>query len=130
MRIPTIAVMASMLVVGCSSSSGGGEGSLPFTGSGVSGGAIVSCDWGAGTCDQYSGTIDPTFAANLQTTCSQHGVAFATAACPATNQIAGHCDLATSGGMTNSYFYYSPTYDATTAQADCGGNVVGVTWVP
>jgi hypothetical protein len=90
----------------------------------------VSCVWGNGTCDQYAGTIDPTFASNLATTCGMHGVTYATAACPSTNQVAGHCVLANASGMTNSLYYYSPTYDATTAQADCLSAVVGVTWVP
>jgi hypothetical protein len=119
MRKLILAFVTSLVVAGCSNSTNGDSGP-----------AIVSCVWGAGTCDQYGGTLDANFAANLETICIEHGVAFAAAACPAASQVPGHCDLGTTGGMTSWYFYYSPTYDATSAQADCEGSVVGVTWVP
>lgn len=122
MRKLFLALAASVFVVGCSSGSSGG-------GSPVASSTVISCLWGA-TCDQYSGTIDPTFSTNLQTTCGMHGVAYATSACPAANQVAGHCDFGTSNGMSNTYYYYSPTWDSASAQADCQGNVVGATWVP
>jgi len=126
MRTHFLIFVASALFMGCGSSNGGSSGGIPATGGST---AIVSCEWGTGTCDQYSGTIDPFFATSLQTTCNDHGVAFATTTCPAANQV-GHCDLGTSSGMANSYFYYAPTYDAATAQADCQGHGVGATWVP
>jgi hypothetical protein len=122
MRNLVLAIAASIFVVGCGSHKNGGS---PSPG----GASTISCLWGS-TCDQYSGTIDPTFATNLQTTCAQHGVAFATAACPTVNQVAGHCNYGTSNGISDSYYYYSPTYDTASAQADCQGNVVGVAWVP
>ncbi|HSM91742.1 MAG TPA: hypothetical protein VLT47_02585 [Anaeromyxobacteraceae bacterium] len=121
------AIAASMTVSGCGKSSGGTSSSSIPTGGGTT--SLVSCVWTGGTCDQYGGTVDPTFAANLQTTCSMHGVAFASAACPATNQVAGHCDLGTKDGRTSSYFYYAPKYDSASAKADCTANVVGVAWV-
>lgn len=120
MRTLALAFAASLLVAGCSGTTSDAGGTT----------SVVSCDWGTGLCDQYGGTIDPTFAANLQTTCGQHGVAFANAPCPTVNQVAGHCALASSGGMTSSVYYYSPTYDSATAQVECESPVVGVTWVP
>jgi hypothetical protein len=119
MRVLITASVLSLVVAGCNGSTS--NGSPPEVGT-----TIVSCDWG-GTCDQYSGAIDPTFAANLQTTCATHGVAFATAPCPTASRVPGYCDLGTSSGVANTYFYYAPTYDPTTASAACEGNGV---WVP
>ena len=124
MRKLVLAIAASMLVVGCSPSSRKGGSPAP-----VADTAVISCVWGA-TCDQYAGAIDPTFAANLQSTCAMHGEAFATSACPTANQVAGHCDYGTSNGISSAYFYYSPAFDAASAQAECQGNVVGVAWAP
>ena len=121
MRSLVIAFAATMLISACGKSSDSGTAAPAST--------TVSCSWGA-TCDQYSGTVDPTFAANLEMTCNQFGTAFAQSSCPAANQVAGHCDLGTSSGMSNSYFYYAPTFDSASAQADCTSAVVGVTWVP
>jgi hypothetical protein len=120
MRHIVIASLATLLLAAC-----GGSSTSKSTPDG--GTTTVSCVWGAGTCDQYGGTIDPTFAENLSTVCAQHGVAYATGPCPSVNQVAGYCDLGTNGGMSSSYHYYSPTYDGTSAQADCSG--LG-TWVP
>jgi hypothetical protein len=125
MRNLVLAIVASVFVVGCGSNTSGSGGSPPTAGAPTA----ISCVWGS-TCDQYAGTIDPTFAANLQTTCGMHGVAFATTACPSANQLAGHCDFGTSNGLSNAYYYYSPTFDAASAQAECQGIVVGATWVP
>jgi hypothetical protein len=125
MRHLLLALAATAFLVGCSPSSSSSGGSLPPGAAPT----LISCFWGT-TCDQYSGTIDPTFAANLQTTCGMHGVAYATAACPTANQVAGHCDYGTSNGMNDAYYYYSPTFDTASAKAECQGIVVGATWVP
>jgi hypothetical protein len=125
LSLAVLPLLASIAIAGCS---GGGSASSSTPNGGAN--AIVSCNWGNGLCDQYAGTIDPTFATNLATTCGMYGVAYATAACPSTNQVAGHCALSNANGATSSLYYYSPTYDATTAQADCLSAVVGVTWVP
>lgn len=127
MRNLVLALTATMLVAACGSSSGGKAEAPPAPG--TSGAALVSCDWGIGTCDQYTGAVDATFSSNLQVTCTEHGVGFATGTCPAANQV-GHCDLGTTDGIANSYFYYAPTYDPATARSDCEGHGVGATWVP
>lgn len=125
MRLTVLASLATLLLAAC-----GGSSSSKSTPGGTT--AFVSCDWGAtaGTCDQYGGTIDPTFATNLQTTCAQHGVAYATGPCPTASQIPGHCDLGTTGGTSSSLYYYSPTFDLAGAQADCAGHGAGTGWVP
>jgi len=121
MRNLVLAFAATILIAAC------GKSSEPGATAPVS--TTISCFWGT-TCDQYSGTIDSTFAANLETTCQQHGTAFAQSACPAADQVAGHCDFGTSNGMSSSYYYYAPTYDAASAQEDCVSPVIGVQWVP
>jgi hypothetical protein len=123
MRNLVLAITASFVLFGCGSSGSGGS-PAPQGAS-----TVISCFWGS-TCDQYSGTVDPTFASNIQTTCGMHGVAFSASACPTASQVVGHCDFGTSSGVNSSYYYYSPTYDAASAQADCVGNVIGVAWVP
>lgn len=127
MRNLVFALAASTLVAACGSSNGGSAEAPPAPGTPSA--AIVSCDWGIDTCDQYTGAVDATFSTNLKTTCTMHGVAFAAGTCPTANQV-GHCDLGTTDGIANSYYYYSPTYDAATAKADCAGHGVGATWVP
>jgi hypothetical protein len=130
MRNFVLALAASTLIAACGNSNGGSADTpAPAPAPGTPSAAMVSCDWGIGTCDQYTGAVDATFSNNLQITCTAHGVAFATGTCPAANQV-GHCDLGTTNGIANSYYYYSPTYDAATAQADCLGHGVGATWVP
>ena len=123
MRTLVLALAATAVITACSNSSPANSAAPPVVSK-----AVVSCDWG-GTCDQYSGA-DPTFATNLEATCKMYGTAFAQADCPTTNQVAGHCQIATSNGTTNDYFYYSPKFDAASAQADCTSAVVGVKWVP
>ncbi len=130
MRTLTLAFLltAAIPLVGAGCSGGSGSGSVK--GAGNPSTAVVSCEWKTSTCDEYGGTVDPTFATNLQTTCVMHGVAYATAPCPSANEVPGYCDLGTTGGMTSHYHYYSPAYDATSAQADCAGFGVGTSWVP
>jgi hypothetical protein len=125
MRKLVLTFATSLFIAACGgSSSDGGTSPVPPTTA-----STVSCVWKAGTCDQYSGGVDATFSTNLQITCAGHGTAYSTGACPTANQV-GHCDLGTTNGLANSYYYYSPTYDAATAQADCLGHGVGATWVP
>src|SRR5512133_926362 len=111
MRKLILTLAATALVSGCNSSSGGGTAS-----SSSSGASTISCQWGADTCDEYGGKIDPTFSSIIQTTCKMHGVAFANAPCPSANQVPGYCDFGTTDGRTSHYLYYSPTYNATSAQ--------------
>jgi hypothetical protein len=130
MRHLAAAFAASILIAACGSSNGGDAGGTapppPATGGTA---ATVSCTWSAGTCDQYTGQIDPFFASSLQMTCKTYGTSFASSACAPANRV-GACDLGSSSGMANVYVYYAPAYDAASAQADCAGHGVGATFIP
>ena len=118
-----LAAVAALALGGCgtkSSAPGAPQGSA----------AVASCLWTADTCDQYGGTVDPTFLANLETTCGMHGTAFASGPCPTANQVSGHCQFAAIDGRTDGYYYYAPTYDSASARTDCLSGVIGVTWIP
>jgi hypothetical protein len=125
MRKLVLTFAASLFIAACGGSSGGGGKSAVASTTATT----VSCVWRADTCDQYTGGIDATFSTNLQITCAEHGTTFAAGTCPSANQV-GHCDLGTTAGIANSYYYYSPTYDAASAKADCLGHGVGASWVP
>ncbi len=107
--------MICLLLAGCGSDGGGGT---PLTGPYP---LSSSCDTrtvAGGLVDQCRDWANPNGNADLEVSCNSLSGTFSTAACSTTNRTAS-CALAAVLGVTATYRYYSPTWNAGTAQTNC-----------
>lgn len=123
---PAIAA-ATCATMGTWSGSGGGGGG--------GGAATVSCTWAGDGCQTVSGTITAAELTALQGACTGSGGTYAASACSTAGAVAGSCyyangavvlPVAVAGATTVRAYYYTASWNLTTAQADCAAPPAGV----
>jgi hypothetical protein len=93
------------------------------------GGASVHCTWTDATCSQVIGTFTTADLTAIESDCTASGGAYATGGCSPGAAVDGYCyysdfQAATGvpvAGAAMIDYYYSPTWNVTTAEADCTG---------
>lgn len=97
------------------------------------GGTSVHCSWTDATCSQVTGTFAPADLTAIQTDCATSGGAYAAGGCSPVGAVEGYCyyadfQAATGvpvAGATMIDYYFPPSWNATTAAADCSGAWLG-----
>jgi hypothetical protein len=117
-----------------------GDGPAATGGAGGGGGGGTStktlhCLFTGARCDQTTAVTDSSHQSAFETACGDAGGTFGTGNCPTSGTVAGYC--AYSGdpmgyGLsgTDRTYYYTASFNASTAASACASSPTYGTWVP